>query len=253
MSIHVERTVHPIPDVGALEYAYWYLFAQLLRISFPFNPEFINAGTGWVRLRWIPFASLIGRADNKAPGAYWQRWYTDNWVDQAPETRLQNLRTWYPLLLDTEHAQHRILERQCATLHRLQAEHHCSAAAVVEQFDATGQPSGIIHTANTEWHPAIKASLWERWEPAADGESLNLGDVAVRTFVRQLIAERPRTVLQFFGKTLPQILPDVTPEARQIIFDGFEDVVRRAEHIRLESRWASHRRLVESTFPVYPD
>lgn len=241
MAIHVARTLCPIPHIAAVEYAYYYLFVQLLRISFPYTPEFVDVSTGWKNLRWVPFTSLVGRADCKTPTDHWHRWYTDTWADQAPETRLAQLRMWYPMLLDAEDAQRATLQRHTALLHQLQTQHHCTAAVAVEQFDATGHPSGIIHATNAQWHPAIKASLWERWEPAANGGSRNLQDPTVCAFVLALVRQPLSRFVRFFLHEMLQAVPSPPANTLSIICDGFEDVIRHENSPDLSRRWKKYR------------
>ena len=85
---------HPI-EASPLYYAYLFLFAQLLRVSRPHGPHYIDYWEGWAPLVWLPLHVLRG-SDNKAERA-WNRWYYQQVQTQHPKPTEYTLWSTYPL------------------------------------------------------------------------------------------------------------------------------------------------------------
>ena len=239
------QTQLPLP-VSPLHYAYYYLWSQLLRVSFPCHPVWDSASVGWRNLRWLPITAFLGRTDNPAPRHAWIHWHQAYWVRKAKEYDLSVFAEYFPLPPSPSAAARYTLSQQTRTFHTLALSHHLEDGLdIFLHFDSAGIPKTEGFSAHA-WRPEILAARPETWRPPGYWKLPAHEDL--RQYVRLLATGPRKWLFQFLNHTIPLLNPQTYLQAttrRHIYVDianGFDDCLTAHGERSLVRKFAMERR-----------
>jgi hypothetical protein len=229
-------------------YAYLYLFAQLIRVSFDHHPFHVTTEIGWRNLVWRPLRVLRGKSGGESAQAYWAKWYYTHAQAATPKPTEASLRLKYPVAPDQQEQTADMLELQLDALLDAMARYGLGAGQVFLTCDRLGQP-GRNASKNLQWLPLLIAARPEAYHPLVGDETIAATTPEVWAIITKLLAS-PKDLGVFFEHTVPFCNPG--PEdskalrehllaVRAAITTGFAGVVEQRGDSARTKLWQKRR------------
>jgi hypothetical protein len=237
------RNAWPVADLDDDDFVYCYLFAQLLRVSYPVGPHFIDAATGWTNLLWRPLSVLAPPVGDGAI-RYWKRFYVQNGGSAGIAARFRDTipRLDRPVVQDailwTAHAK---------ALVALLAE-GLSADHIFTRLTPAGELRQSHGVSGPAWHPLVQAARPETWHPEADGVSRGRKNHRIAQAVLALLSARTCEPLAKFLRTIvPACNPAPTKQLWEDLKQGFASVVEQFGDDTLRKSWCARKKTTFDT------
>jgi RNA polymerase sigma factor (sigma-70 family) len=230
------------PGGTTTEISYWYLWAQLLRVSHRYGPTIVRTGE-WRNLAWSPLHVLAGRNNRVSLKCWWAvairncgGRYT------SPETKGRLLREKFPRGRAPGEVNGEIAVRQHQALVRAIREHGHSEKQLLRCGEALVCMMGDKPVfAQHDWQPWLKMARPTTWssDPPAD----------VSDKIKLML---DRTDLwRIYLKVLPQLVSDldITPWQALVPIIRHATRLAEAESGKTRDRWRTIRARLHKMLP----